>query len=109
MAWHPDVPDLPIRKPKKIEQLEKTDPAILEAMPRVEVDDTVEDIAHAVAVAYKKQVKNCHYEECIEVVSVALKVTGSSLGGQVGKAMIAANEKSAIKACSLVFTKETSF
>ena len=56
MAWHPDVPNIPINKPKEIENLESMDRIELDSMPGVEVIDKVNQIAHAVARDYKKQI-----------------------------------------------------
>lgn len=105
MKWHPDVPDLPIDKPKEIESLELMDPKILDSMPGVEVKEKVEEIAHAVAKAYKKQRPKGDFDECVEVVSIALSVTGGAIGSQVGTAMIAESENAARTACELVFRR----
>lgn len=106
MTWHPDVPDIPIKKPKEIEELELADRAVLDSMPGVEVKETVEQIAHAVARDYKKQKVNGNYDECLEIVSVALKVTGSAIGGKVGRAMIAACDTAAEEAAQQFFPVE---
>lgn len=106
MRWHPDVPDLPIDKPKAIEDLEKMDRKYLDSLPAVEVQEKVNEIANKVAMAYKKQRPNGSYEECFEVVSTALSVTGSAIGGQVGLAFIAKNETAAKTACELVYLKK---
>lgn len=103
MRWHPDVPDLPINKPKQIEKLEMMDRKSLDSMPPVEVKEKVDEIAHAVAKECKRQIKNCSYETCVEVVSVAMEVTGSAIGGHVGTAMIAAQDEAAKTACEIYF------
>lgn len=105
MKWHPDVPDLPIEKPKEIEKLELMDQRALDSMPGVEVEEKVEEIAHAVARAYKKQQPNGNYDECLEVVSTALSVTGSAIGGHVGTAMIAESDSAAKTACRLAYPR----
>lgn len=104
MKWHPDVPDIPIKKPKQIEKLERMDRVMLDSMPSAEVDEKVEEIAIAVAKECKKQIKNCSFESCIEMVSIALETTGSAIGGKVGTAMIAAQDKAAKSACSIYFS-----
>jgi hypothetical protein len=103
MEWHPDVPDLPIKKPKKIERLEKMDRRSLDSMPKVEVQELVDDAAQSVADAYKKEVKGANFDECVEIVSVALSVTGSSIGGTVGTLMVAESESASQRACRLTF------
>lgn len=98
MVWHPDVPNLPIEKPKEIEDLEQMDRAYLDSMPHAEIQEKVEQIAHAVARDYKKQRRKSSYEECREIVSIALRVTGSAIGGSLGTAMIAACDAAAFTA-----------
>ena len=103
---HPDVPGLPFDKPKQIEALEQMNRAMLDLMPPLEVDETVAEIAHAVATTYKQKVKNSDYDGCVEVVAVALSVTGSSIGGHVGNAMVAANQHMAVIACRRAFPQD---
>ncbi len=103
MKWHPDIPDLPIEKPKQIEQLEQMDRVSLDSMPPMEVQEKVEEIAHAVASAYKEQVKHGSFDTCVEIVSTALTMTGSSIGGHVGDALIANSDKASHHACSIAF------
>lgn len=107
MRWHPDVPDLPIKKPKEIESLELMDRAVLDSMPPVEVKETVDQIAHAVARSYvDEKMDRATQDECLEVVSIALKVTGAAIGGQVGNAMVAESDTAAETACHLAFPDE---
>lgn len=103
MQWHPDVPDIPIKKPKEIESLETMDRRVLDSMPGLEVEEKVEEIAHAVARAYKEQNPKGNYDECLEIVSIALNVTGSAIGGKVGNAMIAESDSASRTACQLVY------
>jgi hypothetical protein len=103
MSWHPDVPNIPIKKPKEIETLELMDRVSLDSMPPMEVQEKVDEIAHSVARDYKKQVKNGTFEGCLEIVSVALRVTGSAIGGNVGNAMIAECDTAALNACRIAF------
>lgn len=102
MKWHPDVPDLPISKPKELEKIELMDPAERNAMRDVQVEETVDEIAHAVARDYHQQLGGS-YRDCIDIVSVALTVTGSSLGGNLGNAMISSTETAARTACRTIF------
>lgn len=102
MPWHPDIPDVPIKKPKIIEDLEQTDLTVRESMRSLEIDETIDAVAHAVALAFKKECQGS-YDECEEVVSIALTVTGSALGGRLGNAMIAASEHAAKSASRTVF------
>lgn len=106
MEWHPDVPELPFTKPKKIEDLEKKDRKFYDSMPPQEVDKLVDDAAMAIAQAYYTQCRKNSYEECIEMVSSALEVTGSAIGGHVGSHMVSSQNESAKKACRLLFSKD---
>lgn len=103
MVWSPDVPNIPIKKPKEIERLELTDRSSLDSMPPLEVQEKVEEIAHAVARDYKDQIKNGSFDECLEIVSIALQATGSSIGGQVGTAMVATCHSAALTASRNAF------
>ena len=103
MSWHPDIPDIPIKKPKEVENLELMDKVSLDSMPSVEVGEKVDEIAHAVARDYKSQIKNGSFDECVEIVSIALETTGSAIGGHVGNAMIAASNSAALKASQDTF------
>lgn len=105
MKWHPDVPDLPIEKPEALESLEKADAHFLDSMPGVEIDEKIDEVSEAVARAYKKQSSDSNYDECVEVVSIALNVTGSAIGGKMGTAMVARNENAAKTACRIVFSE----
>jgi hypothetical protein len=107
MAWHPDVPNLPIEKPREIEQLEQMDRAYLDSMQNTEIQEKIEQIAHAVARDYKKQKKKGSFDECLEVVSIALKITGSAIGGKMGTAMIAATEHASLVASHDAFPPNT--
>jgi hypothetical protein len=103
MSWHPDVPDLPISKPKKIEMLEKMDPRMLDSMPSMEIQELVEGAALSVAETYHKEIKDANYEGCLEIVSVALTITGAGIGGRAGTAMTSSSEATAKEACRLMF------
>lgn len=105
MKWYPDVPDLPISKPESIEFIETMDPKARESLPGVEVDEIVDKIAYSVASDYKKKVGG-DFEGCVDIVSVALSVTGSSIGGRVGQKMVGANQKAAKNACRIVYDVE---
>lgn len=106
MGWYPDVPKLPIKKPRLIEQLEQKNRAFLDSLPGTEVQETVDNIADAVAAEYKKEVPKGNREMCLEIVSVALTVTGSAIGGQVGNAMVAQSDKAALRATENYFPEE---
>lgn len=103
MPWHPDIPDLPIDKPKIIENLEQMDRAALDSMPSAETDELIESAAYDVAKAYKEKFPNGNIEECFDFVSIALSVTGSALGGKIGLAMVAASDTITEKICRLVY------
>lgn len=103
MSWYPDVPEIPISKPRLVRELEKKSRTFLDSMPGVEVQETVDNIAEAVAATYKKEHPKGTAEKCLEIVSVALTVTGSAIGGHVGNAMIAQSDKAAQRATNLYF------
>lgn len=105
MLWHPDVPDLPITKPQIIEDLEQTDSAVLNAMPPAEVEDTINSVAYAVAKAYS-ELPNGDHEGCFEFASIALSTLGSAIGGKFGTSMVAACDRAARDASSIVFPEE---
>lgn len=102
MTWHPDIPDLPIVKPKIIEDLEQMDRHVLDAMPPTEVTDTIDSVAYAVARAYEEQCPHGDYDGCLEFTSIALEVTGASIGGKFGSSMVAAGNHAA-KTATLIF------
>ena len=87
MHWDLDNPDIPVDKPKEIKELEAMGRTNRESMPPREMDEKLEDAASAVARLYKK-LPGSDYEGCVGVVSVALSVTGSSLGGKFGTHMM---------------------
>lgn len=103
MPWHPDIPDLPIDKPKIIENLEQMDKAVLNSMPSAEVDEMIESVAYDIAMAYRDKFPNGSIEECFNFVSIALSVTGSSVGGKVGLSMVAASDEIAHKVCQIIY------
>lgn len=107
MPSHPDVPNLPIEKPKEIEALEQMDRSYLDSMQHTEIQEKVEQIAHAVARDYKKKKKKGSFEECREIVSIALRVTGSAIGGKMGTAMIAATDSASLIASRDAFPPNT--
>lgn len=102
MSWHPDIPDLPITKPKIIEELEQADRRVLDSMPGAEIEDKVNSVAYAVAEAYSEKFEKGNYQGCFEFTSIALSVTGAALGGKFGTAMVAASQNAA-KSASLIF------
>lgn len=106
MIWHPDVPDIPINKPEKIEDIEGMDKAELDSLPFAGVDSLVTEAARAVADAYAEQGKDPNYERCVEIVSVALQVTGAGIGTQVGRHMTATSDEKAHEACRIQFPAE---
>jgi hypothetical protein len=103
MSWHPDIPDIPISKPEKIARLERMDRSFLDSLPGTEVEELVQDAALSIAKTYKKEKQKPSCTECCEVVSVAMTVTGSAIGGQVGLALIADADSAAENACRSLF------
>lgn len=102
MNWPPDNPEIPIKKPRAIARLEKMDFHTLEAMPPVEIDEVSRDLAQGVAEEYSHQ-KGANFDDCIDMVSIALTETGSAIGGKVGSHMIGKCDKIAHDACRLAF------
>ncbi len=98
-----DVPELGIKKPKKLEEFEELEPHILDAMTPLEVTEHIRDIAESVADAYHREVNGGNYQGCVDMVSVALSVTGNAIGGKVGAEMVGENESAAKEACKLEF------
>lgn len=105
MHWDLDNPDIPVDKPKEIRELEAMGRTNRESMPPREMDEKLEDAAAAVARRYAK-LPGADYEGCVGVVSVALSVTGSSLGGEFGTHMMSRCEIEAELACRLLFQEE---
>ena len=66
------------------------------------MQETVDNIAEAIAGAYKKEHPK-GTPKCLEIVSLALTVTGSAIGGHVGTAMVAESDKAAQRATNLYF------
>lgn len=106
MQWHPDLPDLPIEKPKQIEDLEQMSRAMLDSMPPIEVQEKVDEIAHAVVLAYKKQFPDGSIDDCMSIASIALQATGSGIGGHVGNSMISQNMTASKRACDDLFSHD---
>lgn len=104
MTWYPDA-DIPIKKPKALEKIERLGPKILNAMDPIEVDEVVNDAAVGVAEEYHKELGG-NYEDCVNIVSVALTVTGNSISGQVGSHMIGNANILAQQVCRNIFPEE---
>lgn len=105
MPWDLDNPDIPVKKPKEVTELETMGKTNRDSMPPREMDEKVEDAALAVAKSYKK-LPGADYEGCIGVVTVALTVTGSALGGKFGAHMVSLSVSEAELACKLVYDVE---
>ena len=103
MQWYPDLPELPIRKPQQIEDLELMSQINLDSMPAVEIQEKVDEIAHAVASGYKQQIVNGSREECQAVVSIALTSTGSAIGGRMGNELIAQSHRTSQEAALVAY------
>lgn len=102
MVWSPEYPDIPISKPQAIINLEKLGPDRLQAMSPQEMDDRLQEAADALAGHYKKEV-NQGYIDCVQVVSVTLKLTGEGLDGKVGAYVVGKCDKLAHSACRIVY------
>jgi hypothetical protein len=102
MSWPPDMPDLPIKKPKELEMIEQLDNHILAAMDDVEIEERIRDAARAIAKEYHKELGG-DYDSCKIIVSSALTETGGSIGGHFGESMISLSASEAENACRIVF------
>jgi len=103
MGWNPDEKQFPMKKPRQLEKLEQMDRVFLDSLPGVEVQDMVDNIAEAIAGAYKKEHPKGNKARCLEIVSSALTVTGSAIGGRVGTSMVAQSDKAAKRATEIYF------
>jgi hypothetical protein len=88
MSWPPDIPDLPLKKPAEVAKLELLDSTALNAMRDEEIEEHIEVAASGFARSYKEEF-NGNYEDCVSMVSSALQLTGSAIGGRFGTAMVA--------------------
>lgn len=102
MFWPPDVPDVGLKKPKELEEMETRDFDSRESMTPLEVHEHIRNIALALAKNYKESKKST-YSGCLDIVSTALTLTGGSLQGKLGNEMIGESACEAEKACRIVF------
>lgn len=102
MSWPPDVPDINLKKPSELEYLEKLDPKSREAMTKQEISDHIETVALRFAETYKQK-KGSTYDECCEMVSLALNLSGGALNGKVGLEMMGTSSGAAENACRIAF------
>lgn len=102
MNWPPDVPNVNLKKPRELEDLEQLEPHIREAMTKQEIRDHIDTIAQGFANDYKKK-KESTYEDCIGMVELALNLSGGAIGGKVGMEMMGTSSGTAETACRIVF------
>lgn len=102
MPWHPDVPELNIPKPKAIKWLEELGDDVLHAMDTVEINRRIDDAAGQIAQEYAKK-PGADYEGCVDLISMALSVTGNAMGGRVGALFVGRCDEAAEKAARLVY------
>jgi hypothetical protein len=101
MSWHPDIPDFLNEKPREIEILEEFTPEMMNAMTGLEVNEHIENAAHALAKSYYNFCQNrtdYGYDECVMIVSGALSELGASLDCKLGTTMVAESISAAKKA-----------
>lgn len=106
MSGPMDVPDLPFTKPQQLIDLEQIGTDRLNAMTKAEAYERIEEAAYALANNYRKE-KGGDYDSCVDLVSMALRVTGGAIDSKVGPLMIAESEKLAQEACRVIFTDDT--
>lgn len=102
MSWHPDVPELDIPKPRAIEEIESLGDDVLNAMDTVEIDHRIESAAKQMAHAYVKK-PEISFEGCVDLIAMALSVTGNALGGRVGAHFVAKSKEAAEQAAHEVY------
>lgn len=105
MVWDLDNPDIPLNKPKVIKQLEAMGKTDRESMPPREMDEKLDEAAEALAKAYQK-LPGADYDGCLDVVTVALDVTGTALEGKFGTHMLSQGAAAAERACKFLFKED---
>jgi len=100
-----DIPNLPFKKPKQIEDIETLDVKIREAMDTIEIENRVFGIAHNLADAYYKN-NGRDPTTCIAIITTALEELGGFLSGRFGSHMISISEEAANEACKKVFPED---
>lgn len=100
-----DIPNLPFKKPDKIEKLEKLTFEQREAMDNEEVKERISQVAYSLAKASMDH-NGKDFEACVDMVSQALTELGGSLGGHFGASMVARSENAALIACNDLFSKD---
>lgn len=103
MNWTPDKSDMPISVPENLQELEKLDPARLNAMTAQEIEDRLQTGAEAAAESYLKEKPQGDYANCVLVVSALLSRVGSGIDTKVGISMVAEAEAWAQIGCRSVF------
>lgn len=107
MSWNLDVPELPFKKPKMIEELESIDFDQREAMDPQERKDRVRETAYSLAKSYKNHIKDKgSFEGCVAITTEALSSLGNSLSGKLGTQMVGESERVAQDACRIVYPEE---
>jgi hypothetical protein len=109
MPWHPDIPDFLNEKPHEIENIEKLTVEMMNAMTGLEIDEHIENAAHALAKSYYNLCQNrtdYGYEECVMIVSGALSELGASLDSKLGSAMVGESVHAAKKASREYFPED---
>ena len=108
MNWHPDVPDINVKKPRELEKIEELPISVLNAMTPLELDEKIRDAADGLAKNYVKAASGkATVDECILFVSGALTQTGAALNGKAGAAMVGKSDKAAENACKQLFKDAT--
>lgn len=105
MCWHPGDPELDIPKPSALKELDGLGDDVINAMDTVEIDRRIDDIANQIAHAYVKKAAN-DFEECVNLISMVLSVTGSSMGGRVGARFVAKSQQAAQRAAHEVYQND---
>jgi hypothetical protein len=101
-----DTPELPFKKPKLIEKLEKLGFDQREAMDGQEMKDRINEVAYNLAETYQKKIGKNDFDGCLLVVNSALSEMAHSMGGKFGALMAGMSDKAAENACKAIFYQQ---
>lgn len=108
MTWNDiDTPELPFKKPRQLEELEKMGMDQREAMDPQEKKDRVRDTAYSLALSYQKYSKNKgDYDGCVAIVHSALSTMGNSIDGKLGALMVGMSDEASQEMCRILYPND---
>jgi hypothetical protein len=65
MNWNLDIPQLPFKKPRQIEDLEQLSPAQRDAMDFQEIEERLDLAADSLVQSYKNLTNSCYAEHIL--------------------------------------------